>query len=74
MVVSPLLTNVYLHYSFNLWVNVWRQKWAQGEVVIVRYVDDTIVGFQYQTDADAKEHSSGSVEGVVSNHDPYSDR
>ena len=51
-VISPLLANVYLHYVFDLWVNVWRQKWAQGEVVVVRYADDTIVGFQYQTDAD----------------------
>jgi RNA-directed DNA polymerase len=51
-VVSPLLANVYLHYSFDLWVNVWRQKWVQGEVVVIRYADDTIVGFQYQRDAD----------------------
>jgi len=51
-VISPLLANVYLHYSFDLWVNVWRQKWAQGEVVVVRYADDTILGFQSQTDAD----------------------
>jgi RNA-directed DNA polymerase len=51
-VISPLLANVYLHYSFDLWVNVWRQKWAQGEVVVVRYADDIILGFQYQTDAD----------------------
>ena len=51
-VVSPSLANVYLHYSFDLWVNVWRQKWAQGEVVVIRYADDTILGFQYQTDAD----------------------
>src|SRR5262244_1252051 len=51
-VISPLLANVYLHYSFDLWVNVWRTKWAQGEVVVVRYADDTIAGFQYQTDAD----------------------
>ena len=51
-VISPLLANVYLHYSFDLWVNVWRQKWAQGEVVVVRYADDTILGFQHQTDAD----------------------
>ena len=51
-VISPLLANVYLHYSFDLWVNVWRQKWAQGEVVVIRYADDSIVGFQYQTDAD----------------------
>jgi RNA-directed DNA polymerase len=51
-VISPLLANVYLHYVFDLWVNVWREKWAQGEVVVIRYADDTIVGFQYQTDAD----------------------
>jgi len=43
-VISPLLANVYLHYSFDLWVNVWRQKWAQGEVVVNRYADDTIAG------------------------------
>jgi len=42
-VVSPLLANVYLHYSFDLWVNVWRQKWAQGEVVVIRYADGTPV-------------------------------
>jgi group II intron reverse transcriptase/maturase len=51
-VVSPLLANIYLHYAFDLWVNVWRKKWAQGEVVVIRYADDTIVGFQYQTEAD----------------------
>jgi len=51
-VISPLLANLYLHYAFDLWVNVWREKWAQGEVVVIRYADDTIVGFQYQTDAD----------------------
>jgi len=51
-VISPLLANVYLYYSFDLWVNVWRQKWAQGEVVVIRYADDSIAGFQYQTDAD----------------------
>ena len=51
-VISPLLANIYLHYAFDLWVNVWRQKWAQGEVVVIRYADDTITGFQYQMDAD----------------------
>src|SRR6266705_2719787 len=51
-VISPLLANVYLHYSFDLWVNVWGQKWSKGEVIVVRYADDTILGFQYQTDAD----------------------
>jgi RNA-directed DNA polymerase len=40
-VISPLLANVYLHYSFDLWVNVWRQKWAKGEVVVIRYADDS---------------------------------
>jgi RNA-directed DNA polymerase len=47
-----LLANVYLHYSFDLWVNVWRRKWAQGEMIVIRFADDSIAGFQYQTDAD----------------------
>src|SRR5881409_224416 len=51
-VISPLLANIYLHYTFDLWVNVWRKKYAQGEVVVIRFADDTIAGFQYQTDAD----------------------
>src|SRR5512142_374423 len=51
-VISPLLANIYLHYVFDLWVNVWREKWAQGEMVVVRYADDIILGFQYGTDAD----------------------
>jgi len=51
-VVSPLLANIYLHYAFDLWVNMWRQKWAHGEVVVVRYADDIISGFQHQADAD----------------------
>jgi retron-type reverse transcriptase len=51
-VISPLLANIYLHYAFDLWVNVWRKKHAQGEVVVIRFADDTIAGFQYQTDAD----------------------
>src|SRR6201984_1192248 len=50
-VISPLLANVYLHYAFDLWVDVWHKKWAQGEVVVVRYADDIILGFQYRTDA-----------------------
>ena len=51
-VISPLLANLYLHYAFDLWVNVWRKKWAHGEVAVVRYADDIILGFQHQTDAD----------------------
>ena len=42
-VISPLLANIYLHYAFDLWVNVWRKKWAHGEVGIVRYADGTPV-------------------------------
>ena len=49
---GPLLANIYLHYAFDLWVNVWRQKWAHGEVVVIRYADDVILGFQHQADAD----------------------
>ena len=56
-VASPLLANIYLHYAFDLWVNVWRQKRAQGEVIVVRYADDIVLGFQYQSDADRfREH------------------
>jgi retron-type reverse transcriptase len=43
-VISPLLANIYLHYAFDLWVDVWRKKWAQGDVVVVRYADDIILG------------------------------
>ena len=45
-VISPLLANIYLHYVFDLWTNVWRKKCAQGGMVVIRYADDTIVGFQ----------------------------
>lgn len=49
---SPLLANVYLHYVYDLWVQQWRRKHARGNVVVVRYADDTIVGFQHQSDAE----------------------
>jgi RNA-directed DNA polymerase len=51
-VASPLLANVYLHYVFDLWVEAWRQKVAKGEVIVVRYADDLVVGFEYRTDAE----------------------
>lgn len=50
-VVSPLLANVYLHYVFDLWADWWRRHRATGEVIIVRFADDYIVGFQYEDDA-----------------------
>ena len=49
--VSPLLSNVYLHYVFDLWADRWRRRHARGDVVIVRYADDYIVGFQHEDDA-----------------------
>ncbi len=51
-VISPLLANVYLHYVFDLWAEVWREKVATGDMVVVRYADDLVVGFQHQADAE----------------------
>jgi len=50
-VISPLLANVYLHYVFDLWAVQWREKTAIGDMIIVRYADDIVVGFQYEADA-----------------------
>ncbi len=49
---SPLLANVYLHYVFDLWVQAWRRKRAHGDVIVVRFADDIVVGFQVQADAE----------------------
>ena len=49
---SPLLANIYLHYVFDLWVRRWRQSQARGEVIVVRYADDIVVGFQNRSDAE----------------------
>jgi RNA-directed DNA polymerase len=51
-VISPLLANVYLHYAYDLWIQQWRQRHATGDMVMVRYADDTIVGFEHQADAE----------------------
>jgi RNA-directed DNA polymerase len=45
---SPLLANIYLHYVFDLWANSWRKRKATGDVVMIRYADDIVLGFQYQ--------------------------
>lgn len=50
-VISPLLANIYLHYVLDLWVHRWRSHHARGEVYIVRFADDFVLGFQYQSDA-----------------------
>jgi RNA-directed DNA polymerase len=51
-VVSPLLANVYLHYVFDLWVEAWRKGIAQGDMVVVRFADDFVLGFEYRNDAE----------------------
>lgn len=50
-VISPLLANVFLHYVLDLWINDWRQRHARGEVIIVRYADDFVIGFREESDA-----------------------
>jgi group II intron reverse transcriptase/maturase len=50
-VISPLLANIYLHYVFDLWAHRWRKRLANGDVIIVRYADDFVVGFQHEADA-----------------------
>jgi group II intron reverse transcriptase/maturase len=50
-VISPILANIYLHYTFDLWANRWRHREAKGNVVIVRYADDSVVGFEHEADA-----------------------
>jgi Retron-type reverse transcriptase len=50
--ISPLLTNIYLHYVFDLWVQQWRMREARGDVIVVRYADDFVMGFQYEKDAE----------------------
>jgi group II intron reverse transcriptase/maturase len=51
-VISPLLANVYLHYVLDDWVVWWRNKYATGDVIIVRYADDFVMGFQYKREAE----------------------
>ena len=50
-VASPLLANIYLHYVFDLWAERWRRREATGDMIIVRYADDLVLGFQHENDA-----------------------
>jgi group II intron reverse transcriptase/maturase len=50
--ISPLLANVYLHYAFDLWAQRWRKTQVRGDMIIVRYADDIIVGFQHRAEAE----------------------
>src|SRR5712672_2015720 len=51
-VASPLLANIYLHYVFDLWAERWRRHHAQGNIILVRYADDIVAGFEHQADAE----------------------
>ena len=51
-VTSPTLANLCLHYVLDVWADVWRKKLAQGDVIIVRYADDAVLGFQYREEAE----------------------
>ena len=51
-VLSPLLANVYLHYAFDLWAQHWREHRATGDVIVVRYADDIVMGFEQRADAE----------------------
>ena len=50
-VISPLLSNVYLHYVFDFWAERWRRREATGDMIMIRYADDLVVGFQHESDA-----------------------
>jgi group II intron reverse transcriptase/maturase len=51
-VISPLLANIYLHYVFDLWTHQWRRRHARGDVMIVRYADDSVLGFESKAEVD----------------------
>ena len=51
-VISPLLANIYLQYVFDQWIDAWRKRWAKGEVIVVRYADDLVLGFEHREDAE----------------------
>jgi retron-type reverse transcriptase len=56
--ISPLLANIYLHYVLDLWVQHWRARRAKGDVIIVRYAEDLILGFEHRGEA---EHFQGDL-------------
>jgi RNA-directed DNA polymerase len=51
-IISPVLANIYLHYAFDLWVHQWRKRNARGDVIVVRYADDFVVGFEHRAEAE----------------------
>ena len=77
-VVSPLLANVYLHYVFDLWAERWRRREATGDMIIVRYADDIVVGFEHEADArrfwDAMRARLAGVRAVAASGEDPPDR
>ncbi len=63
--ISPLLANIYLHYVLDLWVQQWRTRRAKGDVIIVRYADDFIVGFEHRSEAEQFQERSSAADGEV---------
>jgi RNA-directed DNA polymerase len=57
--VSPVLANIYLHYTFDLWAQQWRKRKAQGAVIVVRYADDFVVGFEHRAEAELFQQEMG---------------
>ncbi len=51
-VISPVLANIYLYYVYDLWVHQWRGRQANGDAIVVRYADETVLGFQHRSDAE----------------------
>jgi RNA-directed DNA polymerase len=51
-IISPVLANIYLHYAFDQWVQQWRKQNARGDVIVVRYADDFVVGFEHRQEAE----------------------
>jgi len=50
-ILSPILANVFLHYVFDLWINQWRTRHSRGDMIVVRYADDFVIGFEHEADA-----------------------
>ena len=57
--ISPLLANVYLHYAFDQWAEQWRRQEASGDMIVVRYADDFVVGFEHREDAERFQRELG---------------
>ena len=77
-VISPLLANIYLHYVFDLWAERWRRREATGDMIIVRYADDFVVGFEHEADArrflDAMRERLRGVRAVAASGEDPADR